>query len=250
LAHRPDPDPSFAARPSTASLILSDERRTRPLPAWRLRAARAAVAGTATLLVAAWTLTTGASYSLVSHIAHIRPVTTVQTAQREVGVLIEAPAAEIPALASDLEARGIHASFALKRPPTAAEDTIFADGDQAIPCLSGGGLVRWLETGDQLRHLVTPLGIRPHHFVYASNGPSLGQWWLAHHAGGRLVAGAVMLDDRDDHGSLRAGEVVELRVTSVSQTGSLLARLERELGKSHLRGVPIVRLMRDAGMSV
>jgi hypothetical protein len=59
-----------------------------------------------------------------------------------------------------------------------------------------------------------------------------------------------MLDDRDDHGSLRAGEVVELRVTSVSQTGSLLARLERELGKSHLRGVPIVRLMRDAGMSV
>src|ERR1035437_4174471 len=37
LLHRPDPDPSFARRPSTASLIFSDERRVSQLPAWRLR---------------------------------------------------------------------------------------------------------------------------------------------------------------------------------------------------------------------
>ena len=33
LAHRPEPDGSFARRPSTASLILADERRARQLPA-------------------------------------------------------------------------------------------------------------------------------------------------------------------------------------------------------------------------
>ena len=35
LEHRPEPDGSFARRPSTASLILVDERRARQLPRWR-----------------------------------------------------------------------------------------------------------------------------------------------------------------------------------------------------------------------
>jgi hypothetical protein len=250
LVQRPDPDPSFARRPSTASLILSNERRAQPLPAWRLRLARAALTGAAALAVAAWTLTTGASYSLVSHLVHIRPVTTVQTTRPEVGVLVEAPAAEIPGLARQLSGRGIHVSFALKHPPTSADEPIFADGDQAIPCLSGGGLVRWLETGDQLHHLVGPLGFRPHHFVYASSGPSVGQWWLAHHAGGRLVAGAVLLDDRDDRGKLHAGEVVEVRISNSGQAATLVARLTRELRVNHLRGVAVGRLMHDGGVSV
>jgi processive 1,2-diacylglycerol beta-glucosyltransferase len=250
LAHRPEPDPSFARRPSTASLILSDERRSRPLPAWRRRAVRAAVTGGAALAVAAWTLTTGASYSLVSHIVHIKPVTAVATTRPEVGVLVEAPASEIPSLAAQLAGRGIHASFALKRPPSLADEAIFDDRDQAIPCLGGGGLVRWLETGDQLHHLTRPLGFDSHHFVYASNSPSLGQWWLAHNSGGRLVAGAVLLDDRDDHASLRPGQVIELRVTRPGEASALLGRLDRALQASHLRGVPVGRLMRDAGISV
>jgi UDP-glucose 4-epimerase len=250
LAYRPDPDPSFARRPSTASLILSDERRARLLPAWRLRAVRAGLTGAVALLVAAWTLTTGASYSLVSHIVHIKPVTAVATTRPEVGVLVEAPASELPALASQLASRGIHASFALSHPPTSADVAIFDYGDQAIPRLGDGGLVRWLETGDQLHHLVRPLGFSSHHFVYASNGPSLGQWWVAHNSGGRLVAGAILLDDRDDHGSLHSGEVVELRAANATQAGVLLTRLCRELQTSHLRGVAIGRLMHDAGVSV
>ncbi len=250
LLRRPDPDPAFARRPATASLILSNERRARPLPAWRLRLARGALTGAATLAVAAWTLTTGASYSLVSHLVHIRPVTAVQTSRPEVGVLIEAPAAQMPVVASQLALRGIHGSFALNRPPTAADWTIFAVGDQAIPFLGGGGLVRWLETGDQLHHLAIPLGYRPHHFVYASSGPSLGQWWLAHSAGGRLVAGAVLLDDRGDRGPLRAGDVIEVRIYSQGEAATVIAELIRELRSNHLRGVSVGRLMRDAGVSV
>jgi UDP-glucose 4-epimerase len=250
LAHRPDPDPSFARRPSTASLILSDERRAPHLPAWRLRAVRGAVTAAATLAVAAWTLTTGASYSLVSHFVHMKPVTAVQTSRPEVGVLVEAPTAEMPALASELSRSGIHASFALGRPPTAAQSQVFASGDQLIPRLGGGGLVRWLETGDQLHHLVGRLGFHHHHFMYVSSGPSIGQWWLAHNSGGRLIAGAVLLDDRDDRGSLRPGDVVELRFASRSDTPALIRRLRHELTANHLTAVPVGRLMRDAGVSV
>jgi len=249
LGHRPDPDPSFARRPSTASLILSDERRARQVPAWRRRTARAAITAAATVAIAAWTLTTGASYSLVSHFAHIRPVTAVQTSRPEVGVLVDAPAAEVPAVASYLSTDGVHATFALGSAPTAADMSLFAYGDQAIPRLNGGGLVRWLETGDQLHRLVTPLGFH-HHFVYSSSGPSLGQWWVAHQSGGRLVAGAVRLDDPTDTARLHPGEVVELSVSSAADAAALIDRLRLELSTYHLSAVPVGRLMRDAGVSV
>ena len=75
LEHRPEPDGRFARRPSTASLILGDERRAQPLPTWRVRTTRAILGGAAVLIVASWTLTAGASYSLVSDFVHMRPVT-------------------------------------------------------------------------------------------------------------------------------------------------------------------------------
>ena len=251
LAYRPDPDPSFARRPSTASLILSDERRARQVPAWRRRTARAVVTAGATLAIAAWTLTTGASYSLVSHFVHMRPVTAVQTTRPEVGLLVDARAADVPTVASYLSASGVRGTFALDNAPTAAEMSLFAYGDQAIPRLRGGGLVRWLETGDQLHDLTSPLGIyRHHHFVYASSGPSVGQWWLAHNSGGRLVAGAVRLDDRDDLVRLRPGEVVEMSVANARDAAALIKKLRGQLASEHLNAVPVSRLMHDAGVSV
>jgi UDP-glucose 4-epimerase len=250
LAFRPDPDPSFARRPSTASLILSDERRARQTPAWRRRTTRAVVTAGATLAVAAWTLTAGASYSLVSHFVHMRPVTAVETTRPEIGLLVDAPASDVPTVASYLSANGVRGTFALNNPPTPAEMSLFAYGDQAIPRLGGGGLVRWLETGDQLHDLSSPLGFSVRHFVYSSSGPSVGQWWLAHNAGGRLVAGAVRLDDRDDHIKLRAGEVVEMSVSSLSAAENLIAKLRNQLAAQHLNAVPVGRLMRDAGVSV
>jgi hypothetical protein len=74
---------------------------------------------------------------------------------------------------------------------------------------------------------------------------------MAHGAGGRLVAGAVHLSDRDDAiGHLRAGELIELRAASAAQLLPLLARLRGQLRTQHLRAVPIGRLMHDAGVSV
>ena len=250
LEHRPEPDGSFARRPSTASLILVDERRARQLPRWRMRTTRAITAGAATLAIAGWTLTAGASYSLVSAFVHIKPVTAVQTARPEVGVLVDAPSSQVPAIASVLSASGIRVSFALAHPPSASDLGVLNYGDQALPRLPKGGLVHWLGTRDQLHDLLHSMGFS-HHFLYSSSGPSVGQWWLAHRAGGRLIAGAVHVDDIGDSlGRLHAGEVIELTVKRAQDLLPLLEKLRSALAAGQLSAVPVGQLMHDAGATV
>ncbi len=153
-------------------------------------------------------------------------------------------------VASELAADGIHASFALDQAPSLSQRSWLGYGDQAIPLLPTGGLVRWLKTRDQLSDVSRAMG-SGHHFLYASNGPSVGQWLFAHGAGGRLVAGAVRLQDRDDQvGSLHAGEVVELRPVSSNDSELLVARLAHALQTDHLSAVPVGRLLQDAGSPV
>jgi UDP-glucose 4-epimerase len=250
LAHRPEPDPSFARRPSTASLMLSNERRVIPMPRWRLRAVHGVTAAAIVVLVAAWTFTSGASYSLVSHLFHMRPVTAVSTTHPEVGLLVDVPASQVPALAAELRRYHVEASFALSHSPTSGELEGLRPGDQAIPRLGGGGLFRWMETGDQLHRLNTPLG---HHgqFIYASSGPSIGQYWQASHAGGRLVGGAIRLSEpRDSIGIIRNGEFVEVSSAKASTAVAILAHLCHQLRSEHLHAVSLARLMRDAGVKV
>jgi hypothetical protein len=247
LEQHPEPDGSFARRPSTASLILSDERRARQLPAWRVRTARAATSAVAAFALASWMLTTGTSYKLVSHFVHMRPITAVSTSRPEVGVLVDASANQLPQLANVLSASGMHASFALDRIPSGSVRMVIDQGDQAVPRLPTGGLVRWLGTRGALRRMAGPIGPR-HHFLYASSGPSVGQWWLAHRAGGRLVAGAVRVGTpADAPDSLQAGEVVELRVPHTGAALPLLKSLRQELRARHLSAVPVGRLIHDAG---
>ena len=243
---RPEPDPRFARRPSTASLILSDDRRSVPIPTWRLRAVRAATSMAAVVAIAGWTLTTGASYSLVSHIVHIKPVTTVATDRPQVGVLIDAPAVDIPALAAELSQYRIHASFAVAQPSTTVVASVSTNHDQALPRLSGGGLFRWLGARGQLDRMLHWMG-HHHHFLYASAGPSLGQWLVAHGAGGSLVAGAVKLQDADDPlGALHAGEVIQFDVGSPSGLQPLVQKLMVALQEEHLSAVPVGQLMHQA----
>jgi UDP-glucose 4-epimerase len=250
LAQRSEPDGSFAARPSTASLILGNERHVRPLPIWRVRTARLATALATVFVLAGWTLTAGMSYSLVSDFVHIKPVTDVTTAKREVGVLIDATSNQVPALARAASTSGMSVSFALYNPSLSAELSASAYGDEALPRLPDGGLVAWLHTRGELHSQLTDLGWR-HHFLYASSGPSLGQWLFAHGAGGRLVAGAVRIQDADDSlGQLRPGEVIELRVGSVGAAVPELERIQAELRAAHLHAVEVSQLMHDAGSPV
>jgi UDP-glucose 4-epimerase len=240
------PDPRFARRPSTASLIMNSERRAHQLPKWRVRTARGITTAAAVLAVAGWTLTTGASYSLVAHFAHIRPVTAVETDHREVGVLVDAPSGEVPELAGLLSSYGIHASFSVRQPSYPLDVSVVSNGDQAVPRLPDGGLVRWLGTRGELKKLVGPLG-HGKTFAYVSNGPSLGQWLFAHGAGGRLVAGAVHLVDADDSvGRLRPGEFIEVSLYNPRELEPLLTKLLTGLRDYHLSAVPLGRLMQGS----
>jgi hypothetical protein len=163
---------------------------------------------------------------------------------------VVAPAQQIPALASALSAQGIHASFAVDQASFPVRRSVYSYGDEAVPRLPTGGLVRWTQTRKELRRLIGAAGY-DHHFLYASQGPSVGQWWLAHKAGGRLVAGEVRLQDQDDSlGPLRAGEVVEINLSSPREVAPLVDKLVVELRAEHLAAVSVGRLMRDAGTTV
>src|SRR5205085_1048786 len=120
-------------------------------------------------------------------------------------------------------------SFTVDRPLSQAQRNALGYGDQTVARLPKGGLVRWLGTRGELHEVITKMG-RHHHFLYVSSGPSVGQWWLAHGAGGRLIAGAVKLDDTDDPvGSLRPGEVIEVTIAGEAQIQRLINELGRQL---------------------
>jgi hypothetical protein len=170
----------------------------------------------------------------------------VQTDRAQVGVIVDAPAAAITPIARTLEADGIHASFEATRLTAPQARLVDADDDQALPELPGGGLVRWLSTRHQLDRLLGTDDV-DRHFLYASSGPSIGQWLVAHQAGGRLVAGAVSLHDADDTlGPLHPGEVVALDVSDRAQLEVVLGKLLRRLDDGNLHAVPVGRLMRDS----
>ncbi len=174
-------------------------------------------------------------------------MTTVETDSPEVGVLIDAPPNQVGPIATLLAGYGMHASFGLAQSSLPLDANVIGYGDQALPRLPNGGLVRWMGARGELHQLIGPMGFH-HHFLYTSNAPSLGQWLVAHGAGGRLIAGAVRLSDGGDPlGRLRAGEVIELRITSPAEARALLGRLRLSLASHHLRAVPVGRLMRDAG---
>jgi hypothetical protein len=90
-----------------------------------------------------------------------------------------------------------------------------------------------------------------HHFVYASSGSSIGQWLMAHRAGGRLVGGAVHLRRTGDRiGTLRPGEVVEIDARSPRAALAIASRVRDRLAAQGLDGVCVGRLLRDSGQPV
>jgi UDP-glucose 4-epimerase len=247
LQTRPEPDGSFARRPSTASLVLNDERRARALPRWRVWTARTATKIALAAAVIAVVLSTGPSYELVSHFVHMRPLTAFATDRPEVGVIVDASSlGNLPGIEQTITSDGIHASLAVDGRPSRSVLTSLPYGDQAVPLLPGGGL-RWINTRGLLDSWASTVG-DGHHFLYASSGPSIGQWWLAHGLGGRLIAGAVRLKDGDDSvGALKPGEVVEVSAQRPGELLALLTKLRTQLSEDHLDAVPVGQLMHDSG---
>jgi hypothetical protein len=249
LAENPMPDTTFAKRPSTAALILGSTRRTRPLPAWRVRAVRTVTAATASAIFGVGAFTSGIAYAAISFIVPATaPLTSVPTSYSQVGVMIDASAAQAPRLARELCGSGMQVSFALSSASRSVVDALRDCNDQAVPRLNDSGLISWLHTDPTLRQLERRLGSH-HKFLYTSSGPSLAQYFLAKGVGGELVAGKVRISKPSQvPRSLTKGEIVELRVTSLSAARRQLEELERKLLHRNLVAVPVQTLLQDSGV--
>ena len=154
---------------------------------------RSATALGATVLFAGRAATTGFAYSIISELTPTDATTQVPTARPEIGLMIDTSSQQEPMLAQKLSGSAHPLLLAVNRPsPTSVLDAL-VHHDDIIPRLPDGGVVSWIHTRSELGKLIHNMFGR--HFLYASSGPSLAQWLLAHGDGGRLVAGAVRLSD-------------------------------------------------------
>ncbi len=247
LAARPRPDGSFAARASTASLILSSDRRIQPLPTWRVRATRTVTAASASAIVLLGAFLSSVAYGLAADFAGAAPITAVTTPKRQVGVMLDGNIQATPKLVRVLDNSGMHVSVALNKASESTVDLLTRNNDEPLPMLGDSGLLGWVGTKGKLRRLEHQLGAG-HHFLYTSSGPSLAQYLLAKGAGGRLVSGKVRISKAGQMPtSLRRGEVIELRVTSLSAVRAELVQLEQALAQRHLAAVPVSTLLKGSG---
>jgi len=251
LAMKGEPDGSFARRAGTAQLIIGNDHFTKPIPTWRLRAVHAAGVLAATFAVAWVVLSASLADSLLADLGATPALTSVTTAQRQVGVLLDASPKQVAVLTQALEASGMHASFAMGTSSAHDASLVQAAGDgSVVPRLPDAGVFSWLSTRHHLRWLAHEFGWH-RHFIYASSGSSVGQWLFAHGCGGRLIAGQIKLGATSFKiGRLHAGEVIEIRVTSVAAAIEELQRLDGMLMNDHLRSVPVEKLLTDSGTSV
>ncbi|MGH2842889.1 MAG: hypothetical protein ACRDKL_04810, partial [Solirubrobacteraceae bacterium] len=251
LARRPEPDRAFAARPSTASMIVSNPRRAVRMPPWRVRTVRAAAAVAASVAVAVPVFTSSLAFNIVSAFAGTGATTKVPTVQKQVAIMVDTSARQVPALAHDLAERGIHdVSFAVSSYSPAAALVANDYGDDELPRLNDGGLVGWLHTKGQLHHMLRELGWG-RRFLYTSSGPNLVQVLLADGAGGKLVGGAIKINHSSHIPTkLGVGEVIEIRPESVHALLAQLHVLREQLRDQHLHGVPVKTLFQGSGVQV
>ncbi len=213
VAHRPEPDGSFARRRSSASFVL-DGPTARPVEvvAHRLTPARsAALAAVSALLLAA---ATDIPYGMLQGPLHATPTSSVATSLPEVGLLVDAAPGQAPAIAHTLSVHGAHASFVVSRPPTPAQlHTLQSLGDEALPTLRGGALTRWVRTRADLANRARALGLGDRHFAYVApdDGFTLGQYVLGRTLGAKAVRPAIEVDGGVPAKGLHPGVVLEVR---------------------------------------
>ncbi len=255
LAQSPEPDPTYAQRPSTAALILGSTRRVQPLPAWRMRARRTATTAIASASVIFATFLSSVTYGLVSSLGVGSAVAGVATLKPDVGVMVDASAAQAPKLAKQLRRDGIHVTFALSNGSVASAEKLIDYGDDVVPRLNDSGLLGWGKTKGDLRRLERELGLRQlqhrygwgHHFLYTSSGPSLAQVLFGNGAGGTFVEGKVKLNRAGELlPTLRKGEIVEVKIKNPAQARHELIKLVHALRRHHLDAVPLGPLMRNS----
>ncbi|HEU0250235.1 MAG TPA: glycosyltransferase [Solirubrobacteraceae bacterium] len=242
LVEKPHTDPeAMGIDPAAVDLVLDAPRRVNPIPLWRLRMAAFVTQLVLLLAISTWLMSTDEVTAFAGLFLGVHPLKRVSTRQRDVGLVLHVPAGEVKLIATELSARGIHASFADNG---ADARTTIVDlrllEDELVPEVPrSGSLFRWLRTRGTLRAQARALGL--HHrfyFLQPPGGLTVGQLVLARTAGALPVAGELRLNARGPlpQRPMRAGDVL---VVSLDGTSASLRGVER-----------VVAWLRSSGLSV
>jgi len=261
LTERPEPDSSFAARPTSAAMILNSTRRIVPLPRWRVRTVRAATRAVASAGAVLAVFLTSVAYGLVSDFGGPGPLTAVTTKAPKVGVMIDASAgSRAVAIARGISRKDIRVTFALPKASTAAVERLIDYGDDPLPVLNDSGLFGWIGTKGKLHRLEHELQLAQlqhhygwgRHFLYASSGPSFAQVLLGDSTGGKLVAGKVKITkvgQRLPHSFVK-GEIIEIKITNPVAARRELFELVQALHRLHLAPAPVGQVVSGSGTPI
>jgi UDP-N-acetylglucosamine:LPS N-acetylglucosamine transferase len=230
-----------AIDPAAGDLVLDAARRVNPIPLWRLRMVAFVTQLVLLLAVSTWLMSTDEVTAFAGLFLGVHPLKRVSTRQRDVGLVLHVPAGEVKPIATELSARGIHASFADNGADARATIVdLRLLGDELVPEVPrSGSLFRWLRTRGTLRAQAHALGL--HHrfyFLQPPGGLTVGQLVLARTAGALPVAGELRLSASGPlpQRPMRAGDVL---VVSLDGTSASLRGVER-----------VVAWLRSSGLSV
>jgi UDP-N-acetylglucosamine:LPS N-acetylglucosamine transferase len=244
-----------AALAQALDTVLEAPRRVRPIPMWRLRLV-ALCAQLAVLFGAgAWMMSTDEVTALAAAILRVHSLAHVRTNQRDVGMIVRAPAGEIPFVASELAAHGIHATFADNGggvPTRATIASLRALGDELLPEAPRSNLIRWIRTRAALRSQARALGLSHRfYFMEPPTGLTVGQLVLARAAGATPVAGARRLNATAPlpQRSARAGDVLVVAVDGSPASLRGAVRLVSWLGRDALGVESLSSLTRSPAIS-
>jgi processive 1,2-diacylglycerol beta-glucosyltransferase len=237
-----------------ADVVLGAPRRVSPIPLWRLRLAAFCAQLVLVLGLGVWTMSTDEVSAWAAAILHVHTLAQVRTDRPDVGVIVRAPAGDVTRVASELAARGIHASFAddgVHAPATIAE--LRGLGDELLPEIpTGSSLLRWVRTRGALRAQARALGLH-HRFYFVTpkggrtGGLTVGQLLLASTAGATPVSGALRLSASGPlpQRPTRAGDVLVVGVDGSGVSVGGMERLVAWLGEDGLSAEPLSVLTRS-----
>lgn len=228
--------------PSAADLVLDAPRRVIPIPLWRLRLVAFLTPLLLLLGMGMWTMSTDEVTVLAAKILHVHPLARVKTDQRDVALIVRAPAVDQPLLAGELAQRDIHVTFAdaSSTPGRTTIADVRACDDELLPAIpDSGALLRWVKARGTLRAQARALGLRHHfYFLQPRGGLTVGQLVLAQSTGARPVSGARRFSATGglSQRPARAGEVL---VVTLDGSSASLAGLERVVARIGAEGLGV-----------
>jgi hypothetical protein len=226
----------------------------RPIPRWRLRAVALATQAVLLLIVGTWMMSTDEVTALASKILHVHPLKQVKTDQPDVGLILHVPASAVGPVASELAARGIHASFADDGgvPASTTIARLRSLGDELVPEVTGHSIFHWVRTRGALHAQAHALGLgHRFYFLQPPGGLTVGQLVLARTAGATPVCGAQRLSAEGPlpQRTTRAGDVLVVELDGSPASVAGLERLISSLGSRGLGAEPLDWLTRSPSIS-